>query len=207
MHIVGYPVEAKASEVDAKFNPKHWNYALSNVEKAYTSDSPTLYGYAKKFGSKCAAAWVYMQVLALYGASINKDVNVGQSIISFAETFSTQVKGFRLSELMVFFARYRAGKYDNSYASFDSRRIGNAFFKEFLPERNQELAAIERKRLKERIAKSRFCAPKGYTSLTLYQEIKKLSDTGLYEAREYLQGKRHMTEEELINLIEENKQK
>lgn len=46
---------------------------------------------------------------------------------------------------MLFFSRFAVGRYrGNSWQSFDLRRIGIAFHQEFLPERNLELARIER---------------------------------------------------------------
>ncbi len=87
---------------------------------------------------------------------------------------------------MLFFARYKAGKYDNSFASFDARRIGNAFFKEFIPERNNELDAINRKRVQDEIENRRFIPPKGYSSLTWYNELKRRAESGDEEARKML---------------------
>lgn len=48
---------------------------------------------------------------------------------------------------MLFFSRFAVGRYGgNSWQSFDLRRIGIAFHQEFLPERNLELARIEREK-------------------------------------------------------------
>lgn len=80
------------------------------------------------------------------------------------------------------FARYKAGKYDNSFASFDARRIGNAFFKEFNSERNYELDAINRKRVQDEIENRKFIPPEGYSSLTLYNELKRRAESGDEEA-------------------------
>ena len=77
---------------------------------------------------------------------------------------------------------YKAGKYDNSFASFDARRIGNAFFKEFNSERNYELDAINRKRVQDEIENRKFIPPEGYSSLTLYNELKRRAESGDEEA-------------------------
>ncbi len=79
---------------------------------------------------------------------------------------------------MLFFARYKAGKYDNSFASFDARRIGNAFFKEFRSERNYELDAINRKRIQNEIENRRFTPREGYSSLSWYNELKRCAESG-----------------------------
>jgi len=46
---------------------------------------------------------------------------------------------------MIFFARYSIGRYGAStWQSFDLRRIDMVFHQEFLPDRNLELARLER---------------------------------------------------------------
>lgn len=83
---------------------------------------------------------------------------------------------------MLFFARYKAGKYDNSYASFDAKRIGNAFFSEFIKERNRELDRITREQVQSEIEERRFTPPEGYTSFSWYQELKRRASEGDTEA-------------------------
>ena len=85
-----------------------------------------------------------MQITALFGSSSNKDVELACEIKLFSDSFASQVGIYKLSELMLFFSRYKAGVYDNSYSTFDTRRIGAAFFKEFLPQRLSELRRIQR---------------------------------------------------------------
>lgn len=125
-------------------------------------------------------------VTGLFGASSSREKGNADGIHVFSEAFAAQVKGFKLSELMLFFARYKAGRYDNSYASFDARRIGNAFFKEFVNERNAELDRINRNAEQERIDKRRFTPPEGYSSLSWYQELKKRAESGDEEAQRLL---------------------
>ena len=117
-------------------------------------------------------------VTGLFGASSSREKGNADGIHVFCEAFAAQVKGFKMSELMLFFARYKAGRYDNSYASFDARRIGNAFFKEFVKERNSELDTISRNAEQERIENRRFTPPEGYSSLSWYLEVKRRAESG-----------------------------
>lgn len=131
--------------------------------------------YDAAYGQGEAANWIDIQVSALFGASSKADKTLADSIGIFANTFAAEVRTYKLSELMLFFARYKAGVYDNSYATFDTRRIGNAFFKEFLPQRAQELAAIERRTQTDEYLKSRelpegYTVPEGYTAWSWYKE-------------------------------------
>ena len=76
---------------------------------------------------------------------------------------------------MLFFGRYKAGRYDNSYQSFDTKRIGNAFFKEFLPQWRNEIALYIQRQQQEAYLERRelpkgYVIPKGYNPDTWYRE-------------------------------------
>lgn len=168
--------------MERQFAPTNWGYALSNPDKAYLANCPTLIDYGKLYGNNCPSDWIYIQVLALYGSSGNKDKGIADGIRLFAQSFAQEVKTYKLSELMLFFARYKAGKYDNSYASFDAKRIGNAFFYEFIKERNRELDRICREQMQSEIENRRFIPPEGHSSLSWYNELKRRAASGDTEA-------------------------
>ena len=170
------------SEIVCAFSPMQWGYAASNPEKAYMADCPTLLQLDALYGGGTSAYWVDTQVSALFGSSSSREKGIVDGIVIFCQSFSSQISGFKMSEVMLFFARYKAGRYDNSYGAFDSRRIGNAFFKEFVPERNKELDLINRNKLAEEIERRRFVPPKGHTSLSLVQELRRRAADGDKEA-------------------------
>lgn len=175
------------SDVDIIYSPKNWNYVTANPEKAYYADCPVMYDIIERFGEEYACFWVQAQISAMFAMSANKDKGTVNGIKMFADSFAMQVKTYKLTELMLFFSRYRAGKYDDSFATFDSRRIGRAFFSEFRKERQYELDKYHRAREQEEIEKRRFTPPEGYTSWTWYQEIKKRAESGDIEAQAALQ--------------------
>ena len=170
------------SELARLYSPAHWGYALSNPEQAYMAACPVLGRLDAVYGKGTAANWIDIQVSALFGASPKADKGAADGIGIFAETFAAEAGAAKLSELMLFFARYKAGRYDNSYSQFDTRRIGNAYFKEFMPERRFELDRINRKAVAEAIERRRFTPPKGYTSLSWYRELKRRAADGDAEA-------------------------
>ena len=159
---------------------------MGNVEKAYTSETPCLAHIEQMHGSDTMVHWIKGQILALFGSSSSDDKGMADGLSLFAQSFAMQVRGFKLTELMLFFARYKSGKYDNSYIKFDARRIGNAFFKEFLPERNMELNRINSKKIQDEIEQRRYTPPEGYSSLSWYNELKERAENGDEEARRYL---------------------
>lgn len=147
------------------------------------ADCPSLMQYDALYGCGSSEYWIDIQVSGIFGASNSKEKGVADGIRIFCQSFASQVKAYKLSELMLFFARYKAGKYDNSFASFDARRIGNAFFKEFNSERNYELDAINRKRVQDEIENRKFIPPEGYSSLTLYNELKRRAESVYVKCR------------------------
>lgn len=162
-------------DVELMFNPKHWEYALKKPYRAYMANCPTLSSYDMMYGEGASADWIYIQVMAIFGSSSNKDKEQVDAIGLFASSFAQEVKAYKLSELMLFFGRYKAGRYDNSYSTFDTKRIGNAFFKEFLPQRAAEIDVAEREKTTEESLKRRdlpegYTIPEGYNSYTWYVE-------------------------------------
>lgn len=169
------------SEVERAFSPSNWGYAAAHVTRSYTADCPTLSQYADRFGSQYAADWVHIQVLALFGSSSSASRGVADGIPLFCSAFAAETGRYKLSEMMVFFARYKAGRYDRSFTAFDCRRIGNAFFREFLPERREELFRIEMGRQKQRRNEEEMrlasrlaeTVPEGYNSFTWFLHCKR----------------------------------
>jgi hypothetical protein len=144
---------------------------------AYVSDAPTL-GDLEKTREGAARLWLKTQMLALFFASEARDKNTVNGIDLFIGCIASDLYGYKLTELMLFFARYKSGRYDNSYATFDSRRIGHAFFREFLPERRQELEKVQRTWEQRKVEARRWTPPKGYTSLSWYEHCKRLASEG-----------------------------
>lgn len=148
---------------------------------------PTLAAYDRIYGEGCAEDWICMQITVLFAASSSREKGLADGIRLFSSAFAGEVRQYKLSELMLFFARYKAGKYDNSYASFDAKRIGNAFFKEFLRERVHEIDRCERAKTQQQIEERRFVAPEGHTSYSWYQELKRRAQAGDEQAARQLE--------------------
>lgn len=169
------------ADVERAFSPINWAYAAANVTRSYTAQCPTLQQYADRFGQQFAADWIQIQMLALYGSSSNMSKGIADGIPLFCASFAAEAGRYKLPELMVFFARYKAGRYDKGFSSFDCRRIGNAFFREFLPDRTEELYRIELGRQRQlRLDEEQNTArsnqqqiPEGYNSFTWFLHCKR----------------------------------
>ncbi|MCI1742300.1 MAG: hypothetical protein LKI18_08170 [Prevotella sp.] len=74
--------------------------------------------------------------------------------------FAQDVKFYKFSEFILFFYRFAVGCYGgSSWQSFDLRRIGIAFHQEFLPERNLELARIDRELMQAKRGQHEYFRP------------------------------------------------
>ncbi len=172
--------------------------AVSAPERAYMAAfRPTLHAVAEQYGQAAATAWTEAQITALFCASASRDTRMVETIRPSAAAFAAEAAPYSLPELLLFFGRYRAGRYDSSFSAFDARRIGTAFRTEFLPHRALELAAIERRELRERRERAEFTPPDGYTSLSWYEHLKRRAAAGDAEAKAALRPPkeaRHATE-------------
>jgi hypothetical protein len=162
------------SDVEKSFSFVYWNYTIANPEKAYMSNCPSLSNYDNMYGDDSSYLWILGQITALFGLSSEKDEHKADGIGIFSKCFAKEVGAFKLSELMLFFARYAAGRYDNSWQTFDTHKIGNAFFKEFLPQRQKEIEIYEARASREKVVREAMERKKTAIS---YQQWKKMKVT------------------------------
>ena len=128
----------------SNYSPANWSYLTQIGDEAYTRECPSIGALDELYQMKgVARMWIDEQVTAMYLMSSSKE-NMRTPISLFASNFSVVAAPYKLTELMLFFSRYAAGMYDDSYTIFSARRIGVAFHKEFLPQRDQVIAKIER---------------------------------------------------------------
>ena len=134
-----------SKEVENTFCPNRWSYTLANNDNAYLCDCPSMIRYNFLYGEDSAAHWITIQLAQLFFLSSSKDASLADCIRQFAGMFAHDAGIYKISELMIFFARYSIGRYGAStWQSFDLRRIDMVFHQEFLPDRNLELARLER---------------------------------------------------------------
>lgn len=153
--------------------------AVRQPERVYAARlRPTLSALAERLGPEGAAAWVAAQLAQVFVDTSSRTADAAEAIESFSRTFAAEAAPYSLPELLLFFGRYRAGRYDSGYAAFDTRRIGLAFHREFLPERRLELARACRAAEQAEIEARRFTPPEGHTSLSWYRLLKARAAAG-----------------------------
>ena len=119
---------------------------LANPDKAYSEKSPAIGDLGRMYHAEEAPAlWVEAQLMTLDFASQTKEGADMQALTEFSRLFAAQYPGIKLTEFLLFVARFKLGRYGKFYGYFDTLTIGEAFRK-FLRERGDELDVLERRR-------------------------------------------------------------
>jgi len=173
---------------------RHGGYVLSNPDGAFRANVPTLWQYGQLYGEAAPRMWIQEQLAALFMASASRDAGMADGIMQTADLMASEAAGVKLSEMLLFFARYKAGHYDDSYSQFDTRRICVAL-QRFLRECRAETALMERERQQREVEERRFTPPPGYTSLSWYLHLKDRAARGDTEAAKLLKLRHNETKE------------
>lgn len=123
---------------------------LASPEKAYSDKSPAIGDLGRIYRPEAPALWVETQLQTLDFASQTKEGADSQALTEFSRLFAAQYPGIKLTEFLLFVARFKLGRYGKFYGYFDTLTIGEAFRK-FLRERSNELDVLERKRNNQRM--------------------------------------------------------
>lgn len=111
---------------------------LSNIEKAYSEKSPSIGDLDRMYGNGSSSLWVKTQVTGIDFVSSTKESADTNALNEFAQLFSRQYGHIKLTEFLLFIARFKLGRYGKFYGYFDMLTIGEAFRK-FLRERSYEI--------------------------------------------------------------------
>ena len=148
-----HPTFESLSEHYAK---RYWADIIQTPLRAYTATCPLLGQLDEIYGTGRGEEWLATQLIELLVTSNAQPTSqIYESIRTFVGSFAVTARAFRLTELMLFFARYKGGLYDSSFVAFDVRRIGHAFFHEYLPQRRTELGRVEEQRAADRARRER----------------------------------------------------
>jgi hypothetical protein len=132
-----------------------------NTEAALMGDYPTLTEVNMAYGASAAEKWLMLQVasLALYTGAKNLDKYQMNSI---ASVIATEYRHLKVTELLLFFYRFKAGHYGHFYGSVDPMVITCAL-RDFMDERNDMLSRYEQEqREREREEERRRNPPISY---------------------------------------------
>ena len=146
----------RAENIVSLFCAKNQYLCEQNLEKTYLGGSPSLIRFRLTYGQGTAEAWLMAQIQDLYVFE-NVNYEERQTIYQIEQTARAIITNYgylNLTEVMLFFSRFKGGRYGKPYGNLSGREI-NAAITSFLKERNVEISAIENERKSRLISERR----------------------------------------------------
>ncbi len=115
-----------------------------NLKTTYMGASPTLVRLRLAYGQGVAEAWLMGHIQDLY---VFENVNYAEKhtvyqIEQTARAILTNYSYLNMAEVMLFFSRFKGGRYGKPYGNLSGREINSAIVL-FLKERETEISALE----------------------------------------------------------------
>ena len=168
------------SEFITKLNPSTQLAVGRMGDQAHFDGSPSLAILRKTYGEGFPTTWLLPQIFDLVVYSNSKGTLNEQQAEFLAEAIAQEYFFLTSSELLLFFYRFKLGKYGHFYGTVDPMRITQAL-NEFCDERVHAIAKREKEEEKRRHAKEsknakpinceEYCRLKGYPTMHSVHEI------------------------------------
>lgn len=126
----------------ATMNPDLQQKAAQDAERCILGDAPTLVSINIAYGSATAKMWLIPQLVNLSEYCGVRDKLTERQLEECAGVIATEYYFLKVSELLLFFHRYKAGRYGKMYGAVDPLAITTAL-REFVAERNRVLSRHE----------------------------------------------------------------
>lgn len=155
-------------------------------ERCYTGEAPSLARLRATFGDAAAEIWLEIQINDLSEFAGCKDKLSHDQIQQTAVAIITAAPYLKVTEIMLFFTRFKQGIYGRFYGGVDGLIITTSL-QTFLSERKKALIDIEQKQRAQQLNEDRERWRKEAISREEYEEVRWLYNMG-YE-RDLLTGK------------------
>lgn len=133
----------------ALFNPSKQVAYTRDIAKVFHGNAPSLGLVAKAFGSGTRDTWLDIQLTELAVFSGCKDKLSDYQVQNLIDIIAEEYGYLKVTELMYFFRKFKAGKYGKFYGAVDPLTITCAL-KDFLDDRRTTLNWIEKVEKEER---------------------------------------------------------
>lgn len=130
----------------ASFNPDVQRAVASDAALCYFGDIPTLSQINEAYGRHTASMWLVPQLYDLSEYCGCRDKLQGNPLEQCADIIASEYHYLKVTELMLFFHRFKAGRYGRFYGAVDPLVITTAL-RTFLAERAE--AYTRRESLKQ----------------------------------------------------------
>jgi hypothetical protein len=152
------------------FSPDKQTEYCKNEERCFTGHAPSIARVARTFGDSVAESWLSIQLFELAEFSKVRNGMEPADFIELARTIILGYGGFKLTEFMVFFLRFKQGLYGTFYGVFDPMVITRSL-REFRADREKLLRFYEDKKRQEEKERERELREKEKATPGQIQEI------------------------------------
>lgn len=157
------------------FNRDIQTLVARNVERAYLGEAPSLSNVQNTYGYEILISWLMTQLEDLNDyCGANTKMSYDQTA-KLADVMTAECCRMKVTELHLFFYRFKAGHYGQFYGVVDPLKIMVAFG-QFSAERIVEISKIQNKRQSQEIERKREISAKEAVSYDEYQRLKKLKE-------------------------------
>ena len=125
-----------------KFNPDLQMSICKDEQLCIFGDAPVLSELNMTYGEMTATMWLVPQLLNLSEYCGCRDKLQGKALEECASVIATEFFFLKVSELMLFFHRFKSGRYGRFYGSVDPLVITTSL-REFVKERNNAISEQE----------------------------------------------------------------
>lgn len=155
----------------ATFNPDLQIAIAANVERAFTGNSPSLTVVKHSYSEQVLIVWILAQLENIndFCGVLNKMTIVQME--NLARIIVVEYHYFKISELMLFFHRFKCGKYGQFYGVIDPQKLMSAI-QAFASDRISETRSIETRRQQEELNRMRDEWRRSTTAIS-YEEYQK----------------------------------
>ena len=156
-------------QFSSRFSYVAMNDIVKNPIECFRRDSPTLVRIDITYGDEASATWLYdvLQGMFLF-LGVNNDKFKKEQVYDLARTITSQFKTLKVAEVLLFVSRFKAGKYGRFYGGDSYALIVTEAMNQFMVERENYYAEIERERTDKIIAESK----KGAISFEEYKRMR-----------------------------------
>lgn len=153
-----------------RFSYARMNDIVKNPIDCFRRDSPSLVRIDITYGDEASATWLYdvLQGMFLF-LGVNNDKFKKEQVYDLARTITSQYKTLKVAEILLFVSRFKAGKYGRFYGGDSYALVVTEAMNQFMAERENYYAEIERERAEKKIAESK----KGVITFEEYKRMKK----------------------------------
>lgn len=153
-----------------RFSYARMNDIVKNPIDCFRRDSPSLVRIDITYGDEASATWLYdvLQGMFLF-LGVNNDKFKKEQVYDLARTITSQFKTLKVAEILLFVSRFKAGKYGRFYGGDSYALVVTEAMNQFMAERENYYAEIERERAEKKIAESK----KGVITFEEYKRMKK----------------------------------